>query len=144
MVDTERGSRRAWWWNDMTATDWRNLRRFLVAVAAWAVSFVGGEYLLRGGVVSGAVVSWVVAALPGVLGILAIVAYARYLRQTDELQRQTHLSALALGFGGGWLAVAGYRLFEFLGAPVMDRGGVMVVMAVVFTAGLLLARRRYV
>lgn len=86
---------------------------------------------------------WVVAVLPALLGLLAVMSYGRYLRDADEFQRMIHLKALALGFGGGWLAVAGYRLFELLGAPAVDRGDVAMVMAGVYTVGLLYGLRQY-
>ncbi|HEX7051132.1 MAG TPA: hypothetical protein VF188_13070 [Longimicrobiales bacterium] len=131
------------WWADATPRDWRNLRRFALAVAAWAVAFVGGASLLRGGAVGTGAVAWLVAALPAVLGVMAVLAYARYLRETDEFQRMVHFRALGLGFGGGWLVAAGYRLFELVGAPRADRAVLVVVVAVCFTIGLLLTYRRY-
>ena len=143
MFETSRESGWSCWWDDATARDWRNLRRLMAAVAAWALSFAGGAYLLRGGFVGTGAIRWVVAVLPMVLGLLSLLAYGRYLRDADELQQMMHLRALALGFGGGWLAVAGYRLFELLGAPPIDRGDVTMIMAGVYTVGLLLGRRRY-
>lgn len=77
------------------------------------------------------------------LALSALLAYRRFLREADGLQRRIHLEALALGFGGGWLAVAGYRLFELLGAPPVDRGGVILVMAILYVVGLALGRWRY-
>lgn len=131
------------WWVDATPRDWRNLKRFALAFVLWAVAFEGGAYLLREGVVTTGPIAWLVAALPSVLALLMVLAYARYLHQTDEFQRMIHFRALALGFGGGWLAVAGYRLFELMGAPRADRAAMLVVMAVLFVLGLLLAYRRY-
>lgn len=143
MVEEDRESKWVCWWSDATPRDWRNLRRLLGAMAAWAVAFVGGAHLLRRGLAGTGPLSWVVAGLPAVLGALVVMAYVRYLRETDEFQRTIHLGALGIGFGGGWFAAAGYRLFELQGAPELSRGGVIIVMAVAYTAGILLGRRRY-
>lgn len=143
MPEKERESMWACWWADATPRDWRNLRRCMLALAAWALSFVGGAQLLGSGVVDTGPVAWVVAGLPSVLGLLAMVAYGRYLAQADEFQQMIHLRALGIGFGGGWFAIAGYRLFELLGAPAIGRGGIILVMAVLYTAGLLIGLRRY-
>lgn len=128
---------------DTTPRDRRNLRRFLLVLATWAVSFAGGAQLLRRGLVEPGPLGWVVAVLPAPLAVLSVVLYGRYLREADEFQRMIHLQALALGFGGGWVAVAGYRLFELLGAPAVDRGDVVLVMVGAYTVGLLYGLRRY-
>lgn len=128
---------------DTTARDRRNLARFAAITAGWAVTFVGGAALLRRELVPEGPLAWGLAGLPAVLSVFVVLAYARFLREADELQRSIHLGALALGFGGGWLAVAGYRLFELLGAPYVDRGSVAVVMAVTYTLGLVAGRVRY-
>lgn len=134
---------RVQWWADCTPRDWRNLRRFLLAGAAWMVTFVGGSWLLHGDLAGRGFIAWIVAALPALTGVLVVLAYGRYLKETDEFQRMIHFQALALGFGGGWLALAGYRLFELMGAPRLNRGDVLLVVGVLFTLGLLLGRRRY-
>lgn len=137
------GSVWTWLCGDTTPRDRRNLRRLAWLAAAWAVSFVGGTQLLEHGLAPPAPLSWGLALLPTVLALFALLAFVRYLREADELQRTLHLQALALGFGGGWLAVAGYRLFELLGAPLLDRGDVLLVMAVLYSVSVLLLRRRY-
>lgn len=143
MTETARESSWACWWADATPRDWRNLRRLLLTLAAWAVSFVGGAQLLKRGLIGSEPVAWLLAGLPALLAVLSVMAYGRYLREADELQRMIHLRALGLGFGAGWLAVAGYRLFERMGAPPVDRGDVALVMAGAYTVGILLGVRRY-
>ncbi len=129
--------------SDTTPRDRRNLRRLLGLLAGWAVAFVGGAALLEAGRVSAGALAWGVAALPGALTVVVLIAWARYLREADELQRLIQLEALALGFGGGWFTIAGYRLFELLGAPRVDRGDVILLMVGFYTVGVLLGQRRY-
>lgn len=129
--------------SDTTPRDRRNLYRFAALLAAWTAAFVGGMALIERDVVPDGPIAWGLAALNLALAVAALLAYVRYLREADELQRRIHLEALALGFGGGWLAVAGYRLFELLGSPYVDRGSVIFVMAILYTLGIVLGQRRY-
>jgi hypothetical protein len=112
-------------------------------MVAWTVAFMGGMAVIEREVVTGGPIGWGLAALNLGLAAAALLAYVHFLREADELQLRIHLQAMALGFGGGWLSVAGYRLFELLGAPYVDRGAVILVMAVLYTVGLMLGQRRY-
>lgn len=129
--------------DDMTPRDRRNMLRYVALMAAWAAAFLGGMALIERDVVAGGPIGWGLAALNLALAAAVLFAYVRYLREADELQRRIHIEALALGIGGGWLAFAGYRLFELLGAPFADRGSVVVVMAIFYMVGFVLGQRRY-
>jgi predicted MFS family arabinose efflux permease len=128
---------------DTTPRDRRNTVRMLVALAVWAVVFVAATWAIRKELLPTGPISWIVAALPSALMVVALLAYADYLRKADELQRGIQLQALALGFGAGWLALCGYPLFERLGAPAIDPGDYVIVMAVCFSLGVVLGQRRY-
>lgn len=143
MPDTNRRSILQCWRADSTPRDRRNLLLCILALGAWAVTFVGGAWLLRSDVAGVGALPWLVAALPTVFGLAAVLAYGRYLYQADDFQRMIHLTALGVGFGGGWFAVAGYRLFELLGAPRLDRGSVIMIMAALYVVGLFVGMRRY-
>jgi hypothetical protein len=143
MPETIRKGSWAWWCGGKTPRDRRNAVRVLWSTGAWAVSFVGGSELIRREIVPTGWISWLLASVPTVIAVLALLAYGRFLREADELSRKIHLQALALGFGGGWFAIAGYRVFELLGAPRVDRGTVVLVMAALYSIGIVLARLRY-
>jgi hypothetical protein len=128
---------------DTTPEDRRNQLRVLWALAVWAVCFVGGSLLIKRELVTPGPVGWLIALLPMVAGLFVLLAYGRFLRQADELQRLIQLQALALGFGGGWLAMTGYRLFERIGAPAAESGDYILVMALCYAVGSLLGWRRY-
>ncbi len=128
---------------DTTARDWRNLRRVLWTLAVWAVFFAGGSQLIKRDLLPAGPILWVVAALPTVVGVFVLVAFGRYLREADELQRTIQLQALALGFGAGFFALAGYRIFERLGAPAADIADFTMVMALFYVIGAFLGWRRY-
>ena len=73
----------------------------------------------------------------------ALLALGRFLREADELQRTIQLQALALGFGAGFFALPGYRIFERLGAPAADIADFTMVMAFFYVIGAFLGWRRY-
>jgi len=116
--------------------------RLAGACLAWAVCFAGARLLIKYGAVSGAS-AWLVAALPSVAGVMLLAAFTRYLREIDELQRTIQLQAIALGFGGGFLAICGYVTFEPLGAPAVDPVGVLAIMPVLYAIGILIGWGRY-
>lgn len=126
-----------------TETNRRNLRRLLGALAVWAVCFVGASYLIDGRVVPAGPPSWLLAAVPTLAAAVAVLAFVRFVRQADELQRLIQLRALALGFGAVWLALSGYPLFEELGAPPLDAGDYTLVMAVAYMLGIFVGWQRH-
>jgi len=126
-----------------TSRDRRNLRRFFWVYAAWAVFFVGGNQLIKRDLLPAGPLPWVVAVLPPVVAIFALLAYGRFLRQADELQRAIHLEALAIGFGGGFFGVCTYRLFERLGAPSADIADATLFLAIFYAFGIVRATWRY-
>ncbi|MGH7570668.1 MAG: hypothetical protein ACREMK_02355 [Gemmatimonadota bacterium] len=143
MDETARGSFREWACKDSTPRDSRNRLRVLWVSLIWAVSFVAGAQLIKRDLLPAGPVSWVVAALPSAIAVLVLIAYARFLREADELQRMIQLKALALGFGGGFFAIAGLSLFERLGVHWLDMGDSLVVMPVLYSIGVVLGQWRY-
>ena len=120
---------------DTTPLDRRNLLRVLLALGVWAVCFVGASQLIKRDLLPDGPIAWAVAALTPIASVFVLLAYARFLRQADELQRIIQLQALALGFGGTFFAVAAYSLFERLGAPVADLGDSGLVLAIFYSIG---------
>lgn len=128
---------------DMPERDRQNLKRGNIWMVIWLASFALVTWLIKGGTVSSGPVGWVVAILPTVVAIAVLVAFGRYLREADELQRKIQLEALALGFGAGLFFGFGYRLFEALGAPQADISDASIVIVFFYLIGLWLGRRRY-
>lgn len=128
---------------DTTPRDRRNQTRMLVTLAVWAVCFVGASYSIKHELLTDGILAWLVAAAPTVVGLFVLLAYARFLREADELQRLIQLQALALGFGAGWLAISGYPIFERLGAPAADPGDFIFVMAIFYSLGSVAGVWRY-
>jgi hypothetical protein len=128
---------------DTTPTDWRNLRLFLGALLIWAICFAGVSQLIKREVIAPGPLAWGLATLPLWAGILVMFAYGRFLSQADELQRLIHYRSLAFGFGCTFFALAGYRVFERLGAPPLELANVTLLMSVLYTVSLLAGMWRY-
>jgi drug/metabolite transporter (DMT)-like permease len=127
---------------DTTPRDRRNQLRIAGGCLAWAVLYVGSMLLIKQELLPAGPIRWAVAALPSVAAVFLLAAYARFLREADELQRLIQLQALALGFGGGYFAITGYQLFERLGAPEAN-GDIAIVMPFLYVVGLLIGWKRY-
>ncbi|HEX4956161.1 MAG TPA: hypothetical protein VF017_22460 [Thermoanaerobaculia bacterium] len=120
----------------------RSSLQFSAWTLVWALSFLAATFLLKREVVAGAL-AWVTAAVPGLLGLVTVAAYRRFLRSLDELQRRIQLEGLALGFGAGILFSMCWRLFERAGAPQLDISDSALVMLGFWVLGQLLGYRRY-
>ena len=144
-MGTEEASRGALWTRCIGSTprDRRNMSRMMGLFLVWTASFVAGTQLIKRDLLPAGPIPWVVAALPTVVGIFVVVAYSRFLREADELQRLIHLEALALGFGGGWVAVCGYRILERAGAPAVDIGDAVLALAIFYSIGIVRGAWRY-
>ena len=136
-------------WRDMlmyctgTAADRRNQIRFLVWMFAWAVSYVLATWALTGDADTGRGAAVTMAAIPVVLGIIALLAYLRFLREADELLQRIQLEGLAIGFGAGAIFGLSYQILERAGAPQAEVGNVVTVMMIAWALGQLNAMRRF-
>src|SRR5690606_33889580 len=108
-------------------------RRDIIVAAyclGWALCFTGAMQVIKSGLVTHRPIAWVVAAVPSIASIWMLVAYTRYLREADELQRLLQLQAMGWGFGGGFFLICGYLLFESLGAPAVEPATLAAIMPV--------------
>jgi hypothetical protein len=123
--------------------DRRNQRRITLWALAWAISFVA--------VTLGIKKEWLPfgVALAGVIGtalfgIATVLAYRRFLQETDELRRKIEVEALAFAFGAG--VVGGLTYWQLVvsgAAPGMGFAYVFAAMLLSHSAGVLIGRRRY-
>ena len=129
---------------DMTERDRRNQRKFVGWWLAWAVTWTMASIAINRAWVEPGTPQLVIAVLPTFLGVGMALAYARFLREADELQRKIQLDALALGFGAGLVGAVLYRLLERAGfvseTNVLDA---ILAMIVVYVIGVFIGQRRY-
>ncbi len=130
------------WCGGLTERDKRNQKRFAFWTLGWGLAFVVATLLLRFGVVSGAL-SYLVAVAPTAVAAGTVLAYLRFLREADELQRKIQLESIAWGFGIGAVFMMSYRLLERVGLPPMDTSDPLVVMMLTWGIASLFLSRRY-
>jgi drug/metabolite transporter (DMT)-like permease len=129
--------------NTSSAQDKRNQLQVAAGTILWALVYSGSSLLIKKEILQPGPLAWAVATLPMIAGLLLLIAYARFLRQTDELQRMVQLQAMAIGFGGAFFGFAGYKIFELLGAPAADYDHFIVVTCVLYSLGTLIGWWRY-
>jgi len=121
--------------------DRRNQYRFLAATFVWAIAFVAATRLLRDGLDGTG--AWVIAVIPGVLGVIAMWIYLKFLKEADEMIRRIQINGVAIGFAIGILVAVGYHPFQLAGAPAIDTMDMFAVMMFAWVAGQIIALRRY-
>jgi drug/metabolite transporter (DMT)-like permease len=126
-----------------TPHDRRNRTRFAGTSLIWAICLVGASFLLTRELVPSGPTSWILATLPSLAAVFLLFRFQRFLQTTDELQRRIQLEALAIAFGGSFFIFTGYQVFQLAGAPVAELANLVVVMPLLYIAGVLIGRRRY-
>ncbi|MET1052061.1 MAG: hypothetical protein ABWX65_05415 [Mycetocola sp.] len=91
------------------------------------------------------VLSWAAVVVNVVVGVLWIVAFARFLRAVDELQRKIMQDALTAALGAGWVVGFGYVAADAAGlvATEVDVAALPVLMGIVFLGAVVVGRVRY-
>jgi len=126
-----------------TPRDTRNQLRVMLWSFVWALSFAAVTLIVKR--------AWwpfglTLAAGLGtsLFGIATVLAYRRFLHETDELRRKIEVEALSLAFGVGIIGGMTYWLLAVMGAvPALDFYLVLIVMFLVHPLGVFLGRRRY-
>ena len=126
----------------------RQDRRNELRIAAWAAVWMGAWMAvlagLRDGWIPGGAVGTAAAIAVSLLGVPTLLAYRRYLRRTDELQRKIQLDAVALAFGLGIVAGVANEVLETAGVIAgLSASDLVVLMLLLYPLGVLLGHRRY-
>jgi hypothetical protein len=123
--------------------DRRNQWRIMLWTFLWAASFVAVTLgIKRGWLPFGGALAGVIAT--SLLGVATVLAYRRFLNETDELRRKIEVEALALAFGIGAFGGLSYWLLELSGAvPATGFVWIFLVMIVAHPVAVLIGLRRY-
>lgn len=91
------------------------------------------------------VASWGTIALNVFVGVGWIVAFTRYLRGLDELQRKLMLDALAVTLGVGWVGGFAYAIAAAVGlvSHHVELVAVPVLLAAVYLVVIAIGKLRY-
>jgi len=127
----------------MTDRDRHNARRTNWWLFFWMLSFLGIMAAIRFDVLHQGVPAYLAIAGSTLLGAVAILAFARYIREADELVRKIQIEALALGFGAGFLLNFTLSLIERLTEQTFEIGDVFLVMIAFYVIGVITGTRRY-
>ncbi|MDH2426047.1 hypothetical protein [Sphaerisporangium sp. TRM90804] len=135
--------------HDVTGA-YRESIRTTVLLALWTLAWVATLALARFGPghlwdSRQTVASWVAVAANLVVGIGWIVAFARFLRGQDELERKIIQDALAVALGAGWVAGFAYVVGDAAGlvAYDVDIAVLPVFMGVIYMFAVLVGKIRY-
>jgi hypothetical protein len=149
MVDTEKGleKRRSLLerltCHSGTAQDRRNQYLFIAWCMVWAIVFTISNQVLKSGPQISVALKMFIAIVPIALGIGAVFAYTKFLRQADELIRKMQIDGLAFGFGVGIVFTLCYQVLERAGAPHLEIDDAAVVMMGGWMLGQVIAFWRY-
>lgn len=117
-------------------------RDFTIGIVAYGVLVIFVEIFVDHAAVS-PVWRAVLAVLPVLPIAFAVRAFVRYLRGTDELQRQIQLESLAIAFGGSALAAQAYGLLEYAGLPHLNPIWLYALMITLWGVASTFTSRRY-
>ncbi len=84
-----------------------------------------------------------VALTPVIPAIFVVVAFVRFLRRMDELQRRIQLEALGLSFAVSGILTFAYGFLELTGFPQVSLIWIFPGMIMLWGLGLVVATRRY-
>ena len=126
-----------------TEADRRNSRRFNIWCTAWALAIIGSTWIVETFEGLPRIAAVLIALAPNGFAIAALIAYMRFLRMTDELQRKIQIEGLAVGFGVGWIFAIGYLVLQSAGAPALSVTAMILVMTAGWIVGNVLAIRYY-
>jgi hypothetical protein len=104
--------------NPTTQAHKRYLRDFWIAIGAYAIILAASLYGLDHGATGAA--KYVVAIVPAIPLAGIFIAVVRWLQATDEYQRQTTITAMAIAGGATALICVTYGFLENAGLPQMS------------------------
>lgn len=90
--------------------------------------------------------TWAAIVVNVAVGVGWIVAFTRYLRAIDELERKITLDALAVALGAGWVVGFGYVVAEDAGLVSVEvdaAAALPVFMSIAFVAAVMAGRLKY-
>ncbi len=119
----------------------RYLVEFLSSMAAYSIIVVVSMRFLRGH--EHTPLGYAIAFLPIIPSIFALLAFLRFFRGLDELQRRIQLEAVAFSFLGTCLITLTWAFQQNAGLPHFDVSWVAPLLIGLWGIGVGIAKRRY-
>jgi hypothetical protein len=130
-----------------TAPEYRESLRATGALAVWTLAWLAslavarfGPDALWGGQPTW---SWIAVGANLLVGAGLIVAFTRYLRRADELDRKIMLDALGVTLGVAWVTGFAYVVANAAGLLTIDIAVLLAAPGVVFMIAVVAGRIRY-
>jgi hypothetical protein len=124
--------------------DIKNANQIMLWAFAWAATLVIISICSKYAWFSSALPITIAFVLHTGIGIGMILAYKRFLRELDEMERKIQLDALALSAGATVVAFSSYSILEKAGIlPDLNPAYLIAFLALTYSAGLIIGRIRY-
>ena len=128
----------------LTPRDRRNQQRVLIWLFVWTLSWVVANIVIKEGWAPEGVLMLATAMLPTLLGVAMMLAFWKFIREADELQRKIQLEGLAVGFGIGIVGAFTMHLLARANlVSAIDLSEVAALMMVAYAVAVIVGERRY-
>ena len=128
----------------LPARDIRNANLVNLWALAWAVTLALTSYLSDYEWYSSTTPTMIGFVVHTGIGIGMLLAYKRFLKNLDEMERKIQLDALASSVGVTVICFSAYSILEKAGfLPDLRPSNLIVLMAVTYMAGIIIGRVRY-
>lgn len=131
-------------WCEATPRDRANGRRLTFWALGWAATMLFASAAVVNEGLGGRSVALIAASVSAMIGIVTMMAYRRFLNETDELRQKIELEALATAVGVGVVGGLAYSQFTRsldLGEPRL--AVVIAAMLVTHALAVVVGRRRF-
>jgi hypothetical protein len=129
------------------APDYRESIRATASLAVWTLAWLAtlaaarfGPELIWG---TQATWSWIAVGVNLLVGIGVIVAFTRYLRRADELDRKIMLDALAVTLGVAWVTGFAYVVAHAAELVTIDIAVLLAAPGLLFVIAVVVGKIRY-
>ena len=128
----------------LPARDIRNANLVNLWALAWAVTLVLTSYLSDYEWYSSTTPTMIGFVIHTGIGLGMLLAYKRFLRELDEMERKIQLDALAMSVGVTVVGFSAYSILERGGfLPDLKPSYLIVLIALTYMIGIIIGRVRY-
>lgn len=114
----------------------RNRLQFVFWTLLFVASFLGGKWLVDGGGWElGGPAEIAISLLPLIPGLLAMRAYLRFFRETDEMMREIQTEGVLFAFAATLVFWGAIQLPQHVWLPKVEAGTVVGAMWISFSIG---------
>lgn len=129
---------------NLPASDIKNANIVNIWALAWAGSLAIIAFISKSEWYSAALPIAMAFAINSAIGIGMFLAYKRFLKELDELERKIQFDAVASSVGVTLVVFGAYSILEKAEiAPELQASNLIVLMALTYIAGIIIGRIRY-